>query len=87
MDFKYSILLQASNTIKKEKIVNFNESGFIGLSTSNAIEWNPYVLSDYVFQVLYTTSRLKYMKKVKIVNLNESGFIGLSMSNANEGNP
>ncbi len=35
--------------MKKVKIPNFNESGFIGLSPSNAIEWKPEVLSDYGF--------------------------------------
>ncbi len=73
--------------MEKVKIVNFNESGFNGLSTSNAIEWNPYLLSDYGFCVLYTTLILKYMEKVKIVNFNEIGFIGLSTSNAIEWNP
>ncbi len=27
--------------MKKVKMINFNDSGFFGLSTSNAIEWNP----------------------------------------------
>ncbi len=73
--------------MKKVKIVNYNESGFIGLSPSNAMEWNAYVLTDYGFYVLYTTLILKYMRKVKIVNFNESGLIGLSPSNAIEWNP
>ncbi len=70
--------------MKKVKIINNNESGFIGLSTSNAIELNPYVLSDYGFKVLYTTLSLIYMKKMKIINKNESGFIGLGTCNAIE---
>ncbi len=32
-----------------EKKMNFNTSGFFGLSTSNAIEWYPYNLSNYGF--------------------------------------
>ncbi len=64
--------------MKKVKMINFNESGFIGVSTSNVIECNPYVLYDYEFYVIYTTLIQIYMKTVKMTHFNESGFIGLS---------
>ncbi len=66
------------------KMIHFYERGFIGFSTTNAIQCKPYVPSDYGFYVIYTTLIQKYMKKVKMINFNESGFIGLSTSNAIE---
>ncbi len=67
--------------------MNFNESGFIGLDTSNAIEWYPYILSNYGRKVLKTTLSITYMKIGKKMNLNESEFIALSTSNAIEWYP
>ncbi len=68
-------------------MINFNESGFIGLSTSNAVECNPYALTDYGLLVLFVTLIQKYMTKVKMGDFFESVFMGLSTSNAVECNP
>ncbi len=43
--------------MKIRKKVNLNERGFIGLSTSNAIEGYPYILCK-----LWTLSSLDYFK-------------------------
>ncbi len=65
-------------------MINLNESGFIGLSTSNAVECNPYALPDYGLLVLFVTLIQKYMTKVKMDDFNESELIRLSTSNAIE---
>ncbi len=63
-------------------MINFNESWFIGLNTSNAIE------SESISPVqLWILSDLYYFnpnihEKMKMINFNESGFIGLSTPNA-----